>query len=102
MSVLTEPEVHVNMEMEIPHSSIIKFITEYSYSIDKYVETRRDNQDRDLVLRRKKERSLDYNSSFLGEYECSSLALDREKRRDEKEEIGSLEARSNNVSDQEI
>ncbi|GKD90303.1 hypothetical protein Tco_1365810, partial [Tanacetum coccineum] len=52
--------------------------------------------------RRKKKKSLDYNNSFLGEYECSSLALDREERRDEKEEIGSLETRSNNVSDQEI
>ncbi|GJZ73279.1 hypothetical protein Tco_0637425 [Tanacetum coccineum] len=61
-----------------------------------------DNQDRDLVLRRKKEKSLDYNNSFLGEYECSSLALDREEMRDEKEEIGSLETRSNNVSDQEF
>ncbi|GKF47632.1 hypothetical protein Tco_0137434, partial [Tanacetum coccineum] len=57
---------------------------------------------RDLVHRRKKKRSLDYNNSFLGEYECSSLALDREERRDEKEETGSLEPRSNNVSDQEI
>ncbi|GJW21830.1 hypothetical protein Tco_0032452 [Tanacetum coccineum] len=35
-SVLTEPEVHVKMEMEIPRSSKIKFITAYSYSIDKY------------------------------------------------------------------
>ncbi|GJU74539.1 DNA helicase [Tanacetum coccineum] len=61
-----------------------------------------DNQDRDLVLRRKKERSQDYNNSFLGEYECFSLALDRDERKDEKEEIGSLETRSNNVSDQEI
>nr|GEU57308.1 putative reverse transcriptase domain-containing protein [Tanacetum cinerariifolium] len=60
------------------------------------------NQDRDLVLRRKKEKSLDYNNSFLGEYECSSLALDRKEMRDEKEEIGSLETRSNNVCDQEI
>ncbi|GKG07310.1 hypothetical protein Tco_0330279, partial [Tanacetum coccineum] len=51
---------------------------------------------------RKKKKSLDYNNSFLGEYECSSLALDREERRDEKEEIGSLETRLNNVSDQEI
>ncbi|GKE85812.1 hypothetical protein Tco_1559554, partial [Tanacetum coccineum] len=50
----------------------------------------------------KKKKSLKYNNSFLGEYECSSLALDREERRDEKEEIGSLETRSNNVSDQEI
>ncbi|GKG26885.1 hypothetical protein Tco_0402588, partial [Tanacetum coccineum] len=51
---------------------------------------------------RNKEKSLDYNNLFLGEYECSSLALDREEMRDEKEEIGSLETRSNNVSDQEI
>ncbi|GKD24310.1 hypothetical protein Tco_1230524, partial [Tanacetum coccineum] len=60
------------------------------------------NQDRDLVLRRKKEKSLDYSNSILGEYECSSLALVREERRDKKEEIESLETRSNNVSDQEI
>ncbi|GJR38882.1 hypothetical protein Tco_1214566 [Tanacetum coccineum] len=50
----------------------------------------------------KKVKSLDYNNSFLGEYECSSFALDREERRDEKEDIGSLETRSNNVSDQKI
>ncbi|GJZ64311.1 hypothetical protein Tco_0620732 [Tanacetum coccineum] len=56
------------------------------------------NQDRYLVLRRKKKKSLDYNNSFLGEYECSSLALDREEMRDEKEEIGSLETKSNNVT----
>ncbi|GKA96778.1 hypothetical protein Tco_0818873 [Tanacetum coccineum] len=49
-----------------------------------------DNQDRDLVLRRKKEKSLDYNNSFLGEYECSSLALDREDRRDEKKRLDHL------------
>ncbi|GJQ89868.1 hypothetical protein Tco_0001007 [Tanacetum coccineum] len=36
---------------------------------------------RDLVLRRKKEKSLDYKNSFLGEYECSSLALDRGMRK---------------------
>ncbi|GJT95222.1 hypothetical protein Tco_1090740 [Tanacetum coccineum] len=60
------------------------------------------NQVRDLVLRRKKDKSLHYNNSFLGEYECSLHALDREERKDEKEEIGSLETRSNNVSDQEI
>ncbi|GKF26657.1 hypothetical protein Tco_0082551, partial [Tanacetum coccineum] len=52
--------------------------------------------------RRRKEKSLDSNNLFFGEYECSSLVLDREKRRDKKEEIGSLETRSNNVSDQEI
>nr|GEY54496.1 uncharacterized mitochondrial protein AtMg00810-like [Tanacetum cinerariifolium] len=55
----------------------------------------------DLVLRRREEKSLN-KYSFLGEYECSSLALDREERKDEKEEIGSLETRSNNVSNQEI
>ncbi|GJS94094.1 hypothetical protein Tco_0801062 [Tanacetum coccineum] len=51
------------------------------------------------VLRRREKRSLN-NNSFLGEYECSSLALDR--RSDEKEEIRSLETRSKSVSDQEI
>ncbi|GJW17689.1 hypothetical protein Tco_0025125, partial [Tanacetum coccineum] len=35
-SVLTESEVHVKMEMEIPHSSRVKFITACSYSIDTY------------------------------------------------------------------
>ncbi|GKC37957.1 hypothetical protein Tco_1050341 [Tanacetum coccineum] len=35
-SILTEPEVHVKMEMEIPRSSRVKFITACSYSIDKY------------------------------------------------------------------
>ncbi|GJX83259.1 putative reverse transcriptase domain-containing protein [Tanacetum coccineum] len=40
-----------------------------------------DNQDRDLVLRRKKKISLEYNNSFLGEYECSSLALDRDEKK---------------------
>ncbi|GJV74646.1 hypothetical protein Tco_1506230 [Tanacetum coccineum] len=35
-SVLTELEVHVRMEMEIPRSSRVKFITACSYSIDKY------------------------------------------------------------------
>ncbi|GJV83734.1 hypothetical protein Tco_1523632 [Tanacetum coccineum] len=59
-----------------------------------------DHMERDFTI--KKEKSLDYNNSFLGEYECSYLALDREEKRDEKEEIGSLETRSNNVSDQEI
>ncbi|GKB02758.1 hypothetical protein Tco_0830847 [Tanacetum coccineum] len=53
-----------------------------------------------VLVKRKKEISLDYNNSFLGEYECSSLALDREEMRDEEEEIGSLKTRTNNVSDQ--
>ncbi|GKB87037.1 hypothetical protein Tco_0959309, partial [Tanacetum coccineum] len=66
------------------------------YGTEGLYERIHDNQDRDLVLRRKKKKSLDYNNSFLDEYECSSLALDREERRDEKEEIGSLETRSNN------
>ncbi|GKC66363.1 putative reverse transcriptase domain-containing protein [Tanacetum coccineum] len=51
-------------------------------------------------LKTKKKKSLDYNNSFLGEYECSSLTLDRDERREE--EIVSLETRSNNVSNQEI
>ncbi|GKC99703.1 hypothetical protein Tco_1169978 [Tanacetum coccineum] len=36
-----------------------------------------------MILRRREERSLN-NNSFLGEYKCSSLALDKEERRDEK------------------
>nr|GEU94863.1 hypothetical protein [Tanacetum cinerariifolium] len=52
--------------------------------------TTQDNRDRDLVLRRKKEKSLDYNNSFLGEYECSSLALVREEKRDEKKRVNHL------------
>ncbi|GJR55710.1 retrovirus-related pol polyprotein from transposon TNT 1-94 [Tanacetum coccineum] len=52
--------------------------------------TTQDNQDRDLVLRRNKEKSLDYNNSFLGEYGCSSLALDREERRVEKKRLDHL------------
>ncbi|GKA60961.1 hypothetical protein Tco_0760368 [Tanacetum coccineum] len=35
-SVLTDPQVHVKMEMEIPHSNKVKFITACSYSFDKY------------------------------------------------------------------
>ncbi|GKB37845.1 hypothetical protein Tco_0882787 [Tanacetum coccineum] len=35
-SVLKEPEVHVKMEMAIPRSSKVKFITACSYLIDKY------------------------------------------------------------------
>ncbi|GJX64322.1 hypothetical protein Tco_0666845 [Tanacetum coccineum] len=46
-----------------------------------------------------KDKSLDSNNSFLGEYKCSSLALDKEERRGEKEEIGSLETKSNNIDD---
>ncbi|GJZ08652.1 hypothetical protein Tco_0542935 [Tanacetum coccineum] len=35
-SVLIELEVHVKMEMKIPHSSKVKFITACLYSIDEY------------------------------------------------------------------
>ncbi|GKA34335.1 hypothetical protein Tco_0720764 [Tanacetum coccineum] len=38
----------------------------------------------------KKKRSLDYNNLFLGEYKCSSLAFDREERRDEKKRLDHL------------
>ncbi|GJX48106.1 hypothetical protein Tco_0273296 [Tanacetum coccineum] len=48
-----------------------------------------DNYNKDLILRRREERSLN-NNSFLGEYECSSLALDREERRDEKKRLNHL------------
>ncbi|GJW86644.1 hypothetical protein Tco_0161984 [Tanacetum coccineum] len=59
------------------------------YTLSNYTNTQ-DNQDRDLVFRRKKEKSLDYNNSFLGEYECSSLVLDREERKDEKKRLDIL------------
>ncbi|GJU11501.1 hypothetical protein Tco_1133897 [Tanacetum coccineum] len=45
---------------------------------------------RSFLVEKKKEKSLDYNNSFLGEYECSSLALDREERRDEKKRLDHL------------
>ncbi|GJZ69012.1 hypothetical protein Tco_0632562 [Tanacetum coccineum] len=48
-----------------------------------------DNFNRDLILRRRVERSLN-NNSFLGEYECSSLALDKEERKDEKKRLDHL------------
>ncbi|GKC93486.1 hypothetical protein Tco_1158928 [Tanacetum coccineum] len=47
-----------------------------------------------MDLRRREEKSLIYNTSFLGEYECSSLALDRRRKKVE-DEIGSLETRLN-------
>ncbi|GJX74919.1 retrovirus-related pol polyprotein from transposon TNT 1-94 [Tanacetum coccineum] len=45
--------------------------------------TTQDNYNRDLILRRREERSLN-NNSFLGEYECSSLAIDRRMRGEER------------------
>ncbi|GJX49659.1 reverse transcriptase [Tanacetum coccineum] len=60
-----------------------------------------DQENRGLNLRRRYKKSLIYNTSFLGEYECSSLALDRGRKKVE-DEIGSLEIRLNYVSDQEI
>ncbi|GJW66657.1 hypothetical protein Tco_0121081 [Tanacetum coccineum] len=48
------------------------------------------------TIRGREEKSLIYNTSFLGEYECSSLALDRGRRKVE-DEIGSLETRLNYV-----
>ncbi|GJW74045.1 hypothetical protein Tco_0133415 [Tanacetum coccineum] len=47
-----------------------------------------------LCERRIDEKSLIYNTSFLDEYECSSLALDRGKKKVE-DEIVSLETRLN-------
>ncbi|GJY10708.1 hypothetical protein Tco_0378893 [Tanacetum coccineum] len=60
-----------------------------------------DQENRVLNLRRRDEKSLIYNTPFLGEYESSSLALDRRRKKAE-DEIGSLETRLNYVSDQEI
>ncbi|GJY17864.1 hypothetical protein Tco_0389355 [Tanacetum coccineum] len=48
-----------------------------------------DNYNRDLILKRREERSLN-NNSFLDEYKCSSLALNREERRDEKKILDHL------------
>ncbi|GKD61793.1 hypothetical protein Tco_1299302, partial [Tanacetum coccineum] len=48
-----------------------------------------DDCNRDLILKRREKISLN-NNSFLGEYECSSLALDREERRDEKKRLDHL------------
>ncbi|GJS78816.1 quinone oxidoreductase-like protein 2 [Tanacetum coccineum] len=44
-----------------------------------------DNQNRDLDLKRREEKSLIYNTSFPDEYECSSLALDRRMKKVEDE-----------------
>nr|GEW01881.1 hypothetical protein [Tanacetum cinerariifolium] len=49
--------------------------------------------ERDRMERRREERLL-INTAFLDEYECSSLALDREERREEEDKIRSLETRS--------
>ncbi|GJX28073.1 putative reverse transcriptase domain-containing protein, partial [Tanacetum coccineum] len=48
-----------------------------------------------------KGKSLIYNTSFLGEYECSSLALDRGRKKEE-DEIGSLETRLNYVNNSAV
>ncbi|GKD92576.1 hypothetical protein Tco_1372413 [Tanacetum coccineum] len=60
-----------------------------------------DQEDKVLDLRRREEKLLIYNTSFLGEYECSSLAIDRRRKKIE-DEIGSFETRLNYVNDQEI
>ncbi|GKD43929.1 hypothetical protein Tco_1268574 [Tanacetum coccineum] len=49
------------------------------------IELQKENEE----LLKREERSLN-NNSFLGEYECSSLALDREERRDEKKRLDYL------------
>ncbi|GJR89578.1 hypothetical protein Tco_0213589 [Tanacetum coccineum] len=48
-----------------------------------------DNYNRDLILKRRDERSVN-NNSFLDKYEYSSLALDREERRDKKKRLDHL------------
>ncbi|GJT46332.1 hypothetical protein Tco_0955047 [Tanacetum coccineum] len=47
-----------------------------------------------LILRRTEERSIN-NNSFLGEYEYSSLALDRDERGDEKKRLDHLKQDQN-------
>ncbi|GJV58860.1 zinc finger, CCHC-type containing protein, partial [Tanacetum coccineum] len=42
------------------------------------------------------------NNSFLGEYKCSSLALDREERRDEKKRLDHLKQDQTHVSETEV
>ncbi|GJS90759.1 hypothetical protein Tco_0773395 [Tanacetum coccineum] len=54
------------------------------------------NQNRDLELKSNEEKSLINDTSFLGEYECSSLALDRrrkkkKRRRDDKDQNPSVD-----------
>nr|GEX71877.1 hypothetical protein [Tanacetum cinerariifolium] len=63
------------------------------YTIQFYTQTQ-DQEIRVLDLKRREEKSLIYNTSFLGKYKCSSLALDRSRKKVE-DEIGSLEIRLN-------
>ncbi|GKE50595.1 hypothetical protein Tco_1481853, partial [Tanacetum coccineum] len=59
------------------------------------------SKNKGLDLRRRKEKSLIYNTSFLGEYECSSLALDRGRKKVE-DETGSLKTRLNYVKNSAV
>ncbi|GKB48759.1 hypothetical protein Tco_0899512 [Tanacetum coccineum] len=60
--------------------------TPYSLENEKEEVCEHKNEDLHSMLEEKKEKSLN-NNSFLGEYECSSLALDREEMRDEKKRL---------------
>ncbi|GJT13992.1 hypothetical protein Tco_0861034 [Tanacetum coccineum] len=83
-------EEQSNKDAKIYSGSATKLLFALLYSPSIRLEISLYNQDRDLVLRRKKKKSLDYNNSFLDEYECSSLALDREERRDENKRLDHL------------
>ncbi|GJW57106.1 hypothetical protein Tco_0103837 [Tanacetum coccineum] len=96
-------ESHLKLKQlnkEIKLAKYAKIALRDLYTIRFYTQTQ-DQENRGLDLKRREEKSLIYNTSFLGEYECSSLALDRRRKKVE-DEIGSLETRLIYVSDQEI
>ncbi|GJR97397.1 hypothetical protein Tco_0269571 [Tanacetum coccineum] len=74
-------KMHVIDKRATPTRDVSLWSTKSGIRFIHYPIYTQDDQDRDLVLRRKKEKTLDYNNSFLGEYECSSLALDRGMRK---------------------
>ncbi|GJR34168.1 hypothetical protein Tco_1209852 [Tanacetum coccineum] len=60
----------------------LKLFSDTKLNVDPIYTITQDNHDRDLNLGRREEKSLIYNTSFLGEYECSSLALDRRRKKE--------------------
>ncbi|GJY56866.1 hypothetical protein Tco_0455981 [Tanacetum coccineum] len=99
-----------NNELAKTNKLMFKDIKRFQAELDRYhdvnyaskleIESHRDNtihrrlwvlkaHDEKSQASRREERSLN-NNLFLGEYECSSLALDREERRDEKKRLDHL------------